>query len=54
MITCPVCKHQAVEDIPVNACLYFYVCKGCQTRLKPKPRDCCVFCSYADQCCPYC
>jgi len=53
-ITCPACRHRAVEEIPTTACLYFYTCKGCGVRLKPKRGDCCVFCSYADKCCPYC
>jgi hypothetical protein len=26
--------------------------KGCGTRLKPKPGDCCVFCSYGSVPCP--
>jgi hypothetical protein len=25
---------------------------GCGQRLKPKPGDCCVFCSYGDIVCP--
>jgi len=40
--------------MPVNACLYFFMCAGCETLLKPKHGDCCVFCSYADRCCEYC
>ena len=51
-ITCPLCGHKAVEPIPVSTCLYFYVCSGCRAVLKPKHGDCCVFCSYADRCCP--
>ena len=51
-IRCPQCGHQALERMPENACLYFYLCTGCGERLKPKPGDCCVFCSYADALCP--
>lgn len=51
-ITCPVCGHTALEPMPENACLRFYTCGGCGTRLAPKPGDCCVFCSYADALCP--
>ena len=29
-----------------------YDCKGCGQRLKPKPGDCCVFCSYGSVPCP--
>jgi hypothetical protein len=53
-ITCPVCAHKADEEIPVSTCLYFYECKGCGMVLKPKHGDCCVFCSYANRCCPTC
>ncbi len=51
-ITCPHCGHQAVETMPANACQYFYDCRGCGAVLRPKPGDCCVFCSYADARCP--
>ncbi|MGH2865991.1 MAG: GDCCVxC domain-containing (seleno)protein [Solirubrobacteraceae bacterium] len=52
IITCPVCRTQARERMPVNACQHAYVCTGCGERLTPKPGDCCVFCSYADTVCP--
>jgi hypothetical protein len=45
-ITCPKCGHRATEKMPTDACQFFYNCKGCGERLKPKPGDCCVFCSY--------
>ena len=53
-ITCPECRHAAVEEIPTAWCEYFYKCKGCGVVLKPKEGDCCVFCSYADRPCPSC
>jgi hypothetical protein len=46
-LICPACSHQAVETMPIDACQFFYDCKGCATRLKPLAGDCCVFCSYA-------
>jgi len=52
VVTCPICRHQAVESMPVNACLVFYECKGCGTLLKPKQDECCVFCSYGSAPCP--
>ncbi|MGZ3854597.1 MAG: GDCCVxC domain-containing (seleno)protein [Flavisolibacter sp.] len=52
IITCPVCGHAEEETMPTNACCYFYQCKGCGTRLKPKAGDCCVFCSYGSVKCP--
>ena len=51
-MTCPYCGHQSEETMPTNACLFFYDCTGCGARLKPKPGDCCVFCSYGSVPCP--
>lgn len=51
-ITCPECNSKQVERMPINACQYFYACPNCQKKIKPKPHDCCVFCSYADTKCP--
>ncbi len=51
-LTCPDCGHHKTEQMPVDACQFFYDCEGCGTRLKPKRGDCCVFCSYADVACP--
>jgi hypothetical protein len=52
MLTCPRCAHQAIEAMPTDACQFFYDCKGCGERLKPKQGDCCVFCSYGSVPCP--
>src|SRR3546814_6077282 len=38
--------------MPTDACIYFYDCGGCGAKLRPKPSDCCVFCSYGDVPCP--
>jgi hypothetical protein len=51
-ITCPECGHVETETMPTDACQWFYDCKGCAVVLKPKPGDCCVYCSYADIPCP--
>jgi hypothetical protein len=51
-ITCPVCGTVKVETMPTDACQYFYECTGCATLLRPKPGDCCVFCSYGSVRCP--
>ena len=40
------------ETMPTDACQFFYECTGCGTKLKPKPGDCCVFCSYGSLPCP--
>jgi hypothetical protein len=51
-ITCPLCARRELEAMPTDACLFFYECKGCGALLRPKPGDCCVFCSYGDAPCP--
>jgi len=51
-LQCPECGHREREEMPTNACQYFYDCKGCGALLKPKHGDCCVFCSYGDVACP--
>ena len=51
-MTCPHCGDKSEETMPTNACVFFYDCTGCGTRLKPKPGDCCVFCSYGSVPCP--
>ncbi|MDR0230327.1 MAG: hypothetical protein LBI72_14885 [Flavobacteriaceae bacterium] len=51
-ITCPNCGHITTEEMPTNSCQFFYECKACQTILKPKKGDCCVYCSYGDIKCP--
>ncbi len=52
IVTCPGCGHAESETMPTNACLWFYDCKGCGRLLRPKPGDCCVFCSYGTVPCP--
>lgn len=51
-ITCPLCGAESHESMPANACQRYYLCSGCGEMLRPKPGDCCVFCSYADTLCP--
>jgi len=38
--------------MPADACQFFYQCTGCGALLRPKPGDCCVFCSYGSVACP--
>ncbi|EHP38156.1 hypothetical protein OR16_38719 [Cupriavidus basilensis OR16] len=52
IITCPHCGHRSAENMPTDACLWFYTCGDCNAVLKPKAGDCCVFCSYGDTRCP--
>jgi hypothetical protein len=51
-ITCPHCRNAKTETMPTDACQFFYECTRCGTRLKAKPGDCCVFCSYGSIPCP--
>lgn len=51
-ITCPTCGTSKDEMMRTNACQFFYECMGCGTLLRPKPGDCCVFCSYGSVPCP--
>ena len=52
IIKCPHCGHKARERMLTNACQFYYDCTGCGVLLKPKPGDCCVFCSFGDVKCP--
>lgn len=51
-ITCPQCGFTKAEEMPTNACQFLYTCTHCGVTLRPKPGDCCVFCSYGDTPCP--
>ncbi|MDZ7846504.1 MAG: GDCCVxC domain-containing (seleno)protein [Owenweeksia sp.] len=52
IITCPNCGHEKQEEMPTDSCQYFYECEKCETFLKPKAGDCCVYCSYGSEKCP--
>jgi hypothetical protein len=52
VLTCPACGQRAEEEMPLDACMYFYECRGCHTLLKPKKGHCCVFCSFGTVPCP--
>lgn len=52
VLTCPNCGAPSEEEMPLNACLFFFECPACRTLLRPKPGDCCVFCSFGSVQCP--
>lgn len=52
VLTCPRCGFAKQETMPTDACLVYYECTNCTTMLRPRPGDCCVFCSYASIKCP--
>ena len=51
-LTCPECGHRKTEVMPLDVCQWFYECEHCHATLKPKPGNCCVFCSYGSARCP--
>ncbi len=52
VLTCPECGLRKQETMPVDACQFYYDCTACKTVLRPRPGDCCVFCSYGSVKCP--
>jgi hypothetical protein len=51
-VTCPKCGAQSEAVMPTDACLVRFECESCHTVLRPKPGDCCIFCSYGTVKCP--
>jgi len=51
-LTCPFCGSRTPHDMPLDACQFFLDCPVCLQLIRPKPGDCCVFCSYGDAKCP--
>ena len=51
-ITCPECGRRTAQTMPTDACQFFWDCPGCAAVLRPKPGDCCVYCSYGTVSCP--
>lgn len=51
-LTCPHCGTEMDEVMATDACRFFHDCSGCGALLRPKPGDCCVFCSYGTHPCP--
>jgi hypothetical protein len=52
IITCPVCGFRRAETMPVDACVVYWECPRCKALVRPKPGDCCVYCSFATMPCP--
>ena len=51
-LTCPFCGNVATQTMPTDYCQWFYTCIECKKTLRPKPGDCCVYCSYGTAPCP--
>ncbi|MFP6715837.1 MAG: GDCCVxC domain-containing (seleno)protein [Alphaproteobacteria bacterium] len=52
VVTCPNCRHEQSEAMPVDSCLLFYSCRGCGVTLRPTTGDCCIFCTFGSVACP--
>jgi hypothetical protein len=52
VLTCPRCGHRKREQMPDNACQFLYEREGCRELLRPRPGDCCLFCSFRSVPCP--
>lgn len=51
-LKCPACGATTRVEMPTAACQFFWTCPVCAAVLRPKPGDCCVFCSWGDVPCP--
>ena len=52
VITCPQCGFSREETMPTDACQFYWECPRCRALIRPKPGDCCVYCSYGTVPCP--
>ena len=52
LLTCPECGFAREERMPHDVCQFFYECTSCHHRMRPRPGDCCVFCSFGTVPCP--
>ena len=52
VITCPSCGYSREETMPTDACQFYWECPGCGELIRPRPGDCCVYCSYGTVACP--
>lgn len=51
-LKCPFCGEEEMVLMPTDKCIRRYECRNCKAVLEPQDKDCCVFCSYADDKCP--
>jgi len=52
LLACPHCGFASIETMPTDACVFFHECANCHELLRPKPGDCCIYCSYGSVKCP--
>jgi hypothetical protein len=41
-----------LEKMPTDSCRFFFECVNCNTLMRPRAGDCCVYCSYGSVKCP--
>jgi hypothetical protein len=51
-LTCPDGGAAHTTEMPTESCQFFWECPACESVLRPKDGDCCVFCSYGSVPCP--
>ncbi len=51
-LTCPACGHAETLTMAADSCQIRHDRPARGVMMKPKPGDCCVFCSYGDVPCP--
>jgi hypothetical protein len=51
-LTCPECAGASEKQMATDSCEVVYLCRHCATMLRPKPGDCCVYCSFGTVPCP--
>lgn len=52
ILTCPECGGTSEDQMVTDSCEIVYICRHCGAMLRPKPDDCCVFCTYGSVPCP--
>ncbi|MGZ3898857.1 MAG: GDCCVxC domain-containing (seleno)protein [Bacteroidia bacterium] len=52
VVKCPICKYKKEIIMPTYSSIVLYECEECNARLKPRPEECCIFCSYGSVPCP--
>ncbi|WP_428984160.1 GDCCVxC domain-containing (seleno)protein [Ralstonia psammae] len=52
VLTRPHCGSAKRDLMPRRPCLFYWGCPQWRTLLRPKPRDCCLFCSFGSVPCP--
>lgn len=51
-VTCPHCNARHEATMPEDACQIMLDCPACRRAIRPRPGQCCVFCSWGTVPCP--